>query len=71
MRSTASIGDFFASAIVSYTRRLADRDVRIDERGVGDDDHDVGVGDEVQTAARAHAVDRGDHRFPHVVVPRR
>ena len=32
MRSTDSIGDFLASAIVSYTARLPDRDVRVDER---------------------------------------
>ena len=49
---------------------LPDRDVRVEEGRVRRRDHDVGVGDEVQAAARAHAVDRGDHRLPHRVVPR-
>ena len=33
--------------------------------------HDVGVGHEVQPAAGADPVDRGDDRLPHLVVPGR
>ena len=50
---------------------LADRDVRVEELRVGRGDHDVGVGDPVEAAAAADAVDRGDHRLPHLLVPRR
>ena len=50
--------------------RLPDRHVRVEERGVARGDHDVGVGDEVEPTAGAGAVDRRDHRLPHLVVPR-
>ena len=49
---------------------LPDGDVWVEERGVARRDDDVGVGHEVQAAAGAHAVHRGDHRLPHAAVPR-
>ena len=42
----------------------------VEERGVAGGDDDVGVGDEVQTAAGAAPVHGRDHRLPHLVVPR-
>ena len=42
--------------------------MRVDERGVGGHEHDVGIGDEVQPAACADAVDGDDRRKPDVVV---
>ena len=71
MRITASTGIFFISPIASIDDDLADRHVRVEELRVGRRDHDVGVGDPVEAAAGADAVDRGDDRLPHVVVPRR
>ena len=41
---------------------LAHADVRVGEPRVLAGDRDVGVGDVVEPAARAHAVDRDDHR---------
>ena len=49
---------------------LSNRHVRVQEGGVGRRHHDVGVGDEVQPASGARAVDGGDHRLPDLVVPR-
>ena len=42
--------------------------VRVEELGVVGADDDVGLVDEVLTAAGAHAVHRGDDRLPHLVV---
>ena len=70
MRSTASTG-IFEQPDGLVGGDLADRDVGIEEGGVGRGDHDVGVGDEVQPAAGADAVDRGDDRLRDPVVPGR
>ena len=70
MRMIGSIGDLVRQADALVRRHLPERHVRVEERRVARRDHDVGVGDEVQPAAGAHAVDRGDHRLPHLVVPR-
>ena len=48
---------------------LSDRHVRVDELRVAGGDDDVGVGHEVEPTAGADAVDRGDHRLLHVLVP--
>src|SRR5438094_1006401 len=40
----------------------------VDERGAFGGDGDVGVGHEVETGARAHAVDRGDDGLEHAQV---
>ena len=45
--------------------------MRIHERRLRRGQDDVGVGDEVEAAAGADAVDRRDHRLPDLVVPRR
>ena len=52
-------------------RDLADRDVRIHERGAGGRDDDVGVGHKVQSAAGADTVDGGDDRLAHTQMPGR
>ena len=50
---------------------LPDRDVRVEELGVRGGDDDVGVGDPVEPAAGAQAVDGRDDRLPDLLVPRR
>ena len=50
---------------------LSHRHVGVEERGVGRRDHDVGVGDPMESPAGADPVHRRDDRLPHFVVPRR
>ena len=64
--ATSGPGAMASNAVTWPTDTWGSRKVASD-----DGDHDVGVGDEVQAAAGADAVDRGDHRLPHLVVPRR
>ena len=45
------------------------RHVWVQELGVARCDDDVGVGNEVESAAGADSVDRGDHRFCHAAMP--
>src|SRR2546430_12829015 len=49
---------------------LPDRDVRVEELGVGGGDDDVSVGDPVEPTAGAQAVDGRDDRLPDLLVPR-
>ena len=48
---------------------LPDRHVRVEERGVGGRDHDVGVGDEVQAAAGAEPLTAAITGLANPVVP--
>ena len=48
-------------------RHHAGGDVRVEERGVGRADHDVGFVDEVERAGGAHALHRAHHGLPHLL----
>ena len=68
---TASAGILRISPMASIDTTWPTRHVGIEELGVGGGDDDVGVGDPVEPAAGADAVDRGDDRLPHLLVPGR
>ena len=69
MRRIGSIGDFRTSPIVSYALTWPIDTCGSTNDAVVDAMHDVRVGHEVEAAARAHAVDRGDHGLAHAAVP--
>src|ERR1700733_5750259 len=52
-------------------RHLSHRHVGVEKRGVGRRDHDVGVGDPVESPAGADPVDRRDDGLPDAVLPGR